>query len=513
MPLSDAHIKALEEALSEAICDLSNQTKEVSDPVRQLGETLLRQNSVAAALSGSVPIATLPSRPAAAVGTFLRIITVNDSYILDNYPRVASAVQEARASASELDAVVTSVMNGDFVSPSQLTALDGGRAMVQGLNHAQIEFLCLGNHEFDLPHKLLKKALGHFHGTCLNSNAEAEALAHLPKFARLPVGSHTAVLAGLCIADPSIYLPGHGFDSKPLDQAAIAVWDQAKLTADRTKSIFVPLTHQTVAADKALAEALGTHAELRGRVPAVLGGHEHEMFIDSLGPTTIVKVGQDCQRIGVVDVYWEADGTVRSAVHVLPAANFAPDPSAAAFVAKQDALMRDTLDIAITTLPEPLSSNDVRFKAGGMSTFLMSLVKRALRSAGVQIAIVQAGDVRGRADYPAGPFTLRQLFAELAFENPMAVCQLPGRVIAETVKQTYSSPLPSPRLLHFDAGVVLNAEHEVLEADGAPPACKCSPRRPPPLACRCSRPTAHPSIQSACTPLLSRSTPSPAWTP
>ena len=207
--LSRAQLDALEDRLGWALNKLREEERP-TDPARRVAELLLQQPD-----SGG---ANLPPRPAGASGTFLRVITVNDSYTLANYARVASAVNEARESARRLDCVVTSTMNGDFLSPSQLTALDGGRAMIDGLNHAQIEFLCLGNHEFDVPHKNLRKALGGFRGTCLNSNCETEALAHLPRFARLRVGERVAVFAGLCIADPSIYLPGHGFGSAVADR-------------------------------------------------------------------------------------------------------------------------------------------------------------------------------------------------------------------------------------------------------------------------------------------------------
>jgi hypothetical protein len=85
-----------------------------------------------------------PPRPKAAVGTFLRIITINDVYKLDNYPRVATAVESARSSMADLDCVVSSHLNGDFLSPCTLTALDGGKVMSEAVNHACIDFVCLG---------------------------------------------------------------------------------------------------------------------------------------------------------------------------------------------------------------------------------------------------------------------------------------------------------------------------------------------------------------------------------
>jgi len=52
----------------------------------------------------------LPPRPGGALGTWLRILTINDVYSLGNYPRVASAVRLAREKAAKEDCVVVSTL-------------------------------------------------------------------------------------------------------------------------------------------------------------------------------------------------------------------------------------------------------------------------------------------------------------------------------------------------------------------------------------------------------------------
>ena len=104
------------------------------------------------------------TRPPDAVGTFLRMIMINDVYILDNYPRFASAVVQARELCESQNCVVTSHINGDFLSPCIHTALDGGTTMMQALNYAQLDYACLGNHEFDMNKKQLQVRLPIFKG-------------------------------------------------------------------------------------------------------------------------------------------------------------------------------------------------------------------------------------------------------------------------------------------------------------------------------------------------------------
>ena len=92
------------------------------------------------------------------------MIMINDVYILDNYPKLAAAVVMARKLSESQNCVVTSHLNGDFLSPCIHTALDGGTTMMQALNYAKLDYACLGNHEFDMNKKQLQVRLPIFTG-------------------------------------------------------------------------------------------------------------------------------------------------------------------------------------------------------------------------------------------------------------------------------------------------------------------------------------------------------------
>lgn len=100
-----------------------------------------------AAAFGQVPAAgstCVPPRPEDAVGTFLRMVTINDIYILANYPKVASALAACRTAAAPLDCVVTSHLNGDFLSPCIYSSLDSGKAMMDGAQPDEYRVCLLG---------------------------------------------------------------------------------------------------------------------------------------------------------------------------------------------------------------------------------------------------------------------------------------------------------------------------------------------------------------------------------
>jgi 2',3'-cyclic-nucleotide 2'-phosphodiesterase (5'-nucleotidase family) len=424
-------------------------------------------------------------RPPTAVGTFLRMITVNDVYKLDNYPYLASAVNAARSTAKDVDCVVTSHLPGDFVSPALITSLDGGRAMIEGMNLAQIDYACLGNHEFDLGFEGLASVVKGFRGTIINSNVTHPLFTHelMPRFATVRVGERWCVYGGFLTDDRSIYAPSRTPNAAPIAASCAELWEAActELRADgrlgpsELPALFVPMTHQLTPLDRQTAQALAKHPQLGARMPVILGGHDHEVFIDEAGKTIILKVGADAERIGIVDIWWTAEGVLSSSVSLLPAKLFPPEPTAQAFSKKTEAFIRETMDVTIATLPAPMSSKQVRFEESDMATFLLSLLKKGLHSDGVEMVILQGGAVRAGKDYAAGPFTIGDLFNELAFETHQAIIELPGHIIADSVANTRALPKPAPNFLHLDSECVVEQRgeggevtHALVKIDGQP---------------------------------------------
>lgn len=410
----------------------------------------------------------LPPRPVGAVGTFLRVVTINDVYDLKNYARAASAVRAARASAKELDCVVTSHLNGDFLSPCVISALDGGRVMMQGLNVAEIDYVCLGNHEFDMGFDTLRDRLKLFKGKCINSNISNPQLSHLPRYHTVKVGYRTALLAGFCTDDVGIYLPKNRPTAVPIIDACIKVWNEAQMTLGLTPDVFLPMTHQDLQEDLATAQAFSDHPQLESRTPVILAGHDHTPSYEMAGNTMVVKVGLDAENIGIVDIWWTADGTLNSSCTVKKAAEFPEEPVAAAFVAKQKAFLEDSMGVAISWIPEQCSSRMVRYEPSGVATFLMDQIKRGLASNGVELVLIHGGAVRGKADYKPGPFTMGNLYAEFGFPTEQAIVEIKGQIIADSIRNSRSGEGEKPCFLHTDSGAVVSDNHHLVTVNNQP---------------------------------------------
>jgi len=71
----------------------------------------------------------------------IRIVAINDVYELRNLPRLQTFLSRLSTTPSAV------VLAGDFLSPSTLSSIDGGRGMVATLRAAGVTHASLGNHE------------------------------------------------------------------------------------------------------------------------------------------------------------------------------------------------------------------------------------------------------------------------------------------------------------------------------------------------------------------------------
>jgi len=98
----------------------------------------------------------------------LTLVAVNDVYDLEHLPKLRTLVDAVKAERA--GGTVITTLAGDFLSPSVLSSLDRGRGMVQVLNAVGIGYACFGNHEADVGLKALRKRIGEFSATLINSN-------------------------------------------------------------------------------------------------------------------------------------------------------------------------------------------------------------------------------------------------------------------------------------------------------------------------------------------------------
>ena len=400
-------------------------------------------------------------------GPRLRLVCVNDVYTLENLPRLATLVRSF-AETDRADVLVTTLA-GDFLAPSLLSSLDAGRGMVDCMNAIPITHVTFGNHEDDVPLAELRKRVTELAGTWLATNVPRFSPA-LPRSQVLevaaPGGARVRVgLVGVVTRDPSLYrdVP---FGSSGLDPAnESALREAARLRTDERCDVVIPLTHQPIEDDRALAASA-----LPLPFPVIVGGHEHDLFVERVAGSMIVKAGADAVRAIVVDLAWSpsrADaGAPAVSVRVVEVAGFAEDAPLRVRVDAHMAAVRALSGATLLTIPvgETLSSIGARARQTTLGALFCSLLRDAFEA---DAALLNGGGLRGAREYRRA-LTYADLEAEVPFENEIVVARLPGRVLAEAVEASRAhAPSESGGFLQVDDRMSFERER-LVTVDGAP---------------------------------------------
>lgn len=412
----------------------------------------------------------------------LRIVSVNDVYELDNLPRLRSLIDRRRAEHG--GGAFLTTLNGDFLSPSILSGMDRGRSMVSVLNSLPISHVCFGNHEADLKMEELVERTQEFEGVWLNSN--------VPDFQpSLPVsdvveataddGSKVRVgLLGLLLSEKKVFRKDL-FRGLAIEDVMVAAEREVATLRQRGASAVVALTHQSLAADEALAAS--------GLVQLVLGGHEHEVILSTPDGCTVpvVKAGSDAHTAAVVDVrFGAAGGGAITGIEVRfePVGEHAPDPALQAAVDAHMQVVRALEREVVCTvddmppLPgapagpagrEVLSSVGTRFGQTSVGALLTTCLREEMN---VDVATINGGSIKGNRAYEGGAISYLALQQELPFPTKMVAVPMPGHVLQAAVSHSrFGEPTDERRaFLQLDRGVAVDegAGNAITHVAGAP---------------------------------------------
>ncbi len=408
-------------------------------------------------------------RTATTRGPSLRIICVNDVYILENFPRLRTLVLRA-AEEDPADLLLVSLA-GDFVSPSLLSSLDLGRGMIDCMNAVPITHVIFGNHEDDLPIDALQERVREFRGTWLSTNLGFDPPLPATQILHLGGGDKRPVrvgLLGVVMHDPTIYRgrPFGGFPLLPANETALCT--AARLVEREGCACVIPFTHQDIASDRALIRAQASPP-----FPVLIGGHEHAVFLEQIGATWLVKAGSDAVHAAVVDLRWPEEAPEAGApdlpevqVRLLDVADFEED---APLRARVDGHMKAVRELEAATLlvldpGQTLSSVGTRERQTSLGELLCSRLRDALDA---EVALFNGGGIRAGRDYERR-FTYGDLKAEVPFDNEIVVARLPGAVLREAVDFSRSRGVSGGFLQVDDRTRMDLGAHRIVEVAGAP---------------------------------------------
>jgi len=341
-----------------------------------------------------------PSSPRARAP--LTILQVNDVYSTVPVDGPASAGGVARVATLKQNLTAAGrtpllVLAGDFLSPSVASSVFKGEQMVAALNAAGLDLATLGNHEFDFGVDVLLQRMREAKWQWVISNV---------------IDTNTG---------------------KPIGGAAPYI--VRTFGALKVGFIGLVLTTDEISRDKL------THVKLVERFPDidfVVGGHEHYPITATEGRAFISKAGSDAKFVARIDIDRRPSGTVERFYELVPITSALPDePKTAEVVASYESRLGTELDTVVGRSTVPLDADTVRLRAA--ETNLGDLVADAIRDdAKADIAIVNAGSVRGDRVYPAGPLTRRTLVEIHPFGGVICKVAVPATVIMQALNNGVS---------------------------------------------------------------------------
>lgn len=394
----------------------------------------------------------------------LRLVHFSDVYELRNLPRLQTFL-------SQLDPrpdVVT--LGGDFLSPSTLSALDGGKGMVQTLRAVGVTHAMLGNHEADLKLPRLQKRLNELIGKdniiFINSNVLGSQYPPAAFLQSPPIVPYSIVeteckrvkiaMLGL-MSDESVTFRDGTFRGAPIQNVCYTVQNyynglvlgksisnpnEPKYNAtdsSETVDLVLPLTHEGNKRDIELAHFMldqGMGSTL------ILGGHDHEPIHEVVkkgeDSIHILKGRYDAQMVNLVDLEFQIqeESETNTATKVklsrvetqLIELNnnelYPPSEIVSHIVDSHMAMLtslehEDVLD-ASTFLPPgvSLSSVGTRYQQTTVGGIFCLAMKEELEA---DVAVINGSAIKGNMEYPRSVMNYMQLKRELPFPTKMIV--------------------------------------------------------------------------------------------
>lgn len=194
------------------------------------------------------------------------------------------------------------VLSGDFLSPSVIGTLKyegktiAGKQMVEVMNALGVDWVCFGNHEFDLKEADLISRINESKFNWLNTNAWYVKGNQTINFSKHVNGAEQEFLRtkifefeGVKVGMFGVVLPSNKKSFVAYDdffESAKKAYNELKTQCD----FVVALTHLNKVDDRKLAEMLPD-------VKILLGGHDHDNMYEKIGNVVLAKADANAKTV------------------------------------------------------------------------------------------------------------------------------------------------------------------------------------------------------------------------
>ena len=403
---------------------------------------MLRRDRVLRLLVATLLLAAACASPLRPLGPLaepqvrLTLLQINDVYTLEpvdqgrrgGFARLATLIQRIRRD----NPATLFALAGDTISPAVASTLLRGEQMIAGLNAIGLDLATFGNHEFDFGPAVLLDRIRESRFTWVSSNV-------LDRRTGRPFGAAQPdvflTLEGVRIGVLGLTTPAAAATSSPgpdveiREPIAVARAVSGELRR-RGAQLVVAVTHQDMAADRAMAAAPGVEIDV------VIGGHEHEPLVAEEGRTLITKAGADARYLVQIDLWFGGDGRLRErswTFHEV-SVRIPPDPRVAQVVDAYAARLGRELDVVVgrTAVPLEARRGPTRTQETNLGDFVADAMRARMKT---EVALVNGGGIRGDRVVPPGPLTRRDVAGLLPFGNVVMVVEVTGQALRAALEQ------------------------------------------------------------------------------
>ena len=392
---------------------------------------------IAGLLTGLIAFAPLAAT--AEESTTLRIILTGDHYILPakngrgGFAKLATVVKQERAGAEH--SIV--VHSGDAYSPSLMSGILKGAQIVDMLNTVGLDYMVLGNHEWDFGEDILRERIWESNFAVLASNAvdgDGLPIDGTVRTAMVNVGPFRVGIMGLLTTNTKVI-------SNAVNDEFLPVVATAKVLAKELKgqgaNLIIALAHIDVLEDQELLDS--------GIVDVLLSGHDHNSISWDDGRSVWMEAGEDSEKVGVMDLKmtsyekrgkkrfkWEAD------MRMVDTLNVSEDAAVTAKIEEYNNLLSKELDIKIGKTITELDSRKKIVRGGEAA--IGNLIADAMREGvDAEIGFANGGGIRAKKIYtPGTTITRGDILTELPFGNVVVKLELSGAQIWEALENGVS---------------------------------------------------------------------------
>jgi 5'-nucleotidase len=414
--------------------------------------------SVVSGFSRTVFAQDFAARAAAPV-TFLQINDVYTTVPVDGLGGLAR-VATLKQNLAKAGRTPFLVIAGDFLSPSVASSVFKGEHMVAALNAAGLDLAAIGNHEFDFGDDVLIQRMHESTFQWVVSNVvdtnTGKPIGDAAPFVVKTFGTLKVGFIGLCLNTGEI--TGDTLTHTRIIDPLTAAGQYLPILKRAGATVFVAVTHLTIADDRALVEKFP-------ELDLIIGGHEHYLITTAEGRSFISKAGSDAKFVARIDVNQRPGGSVERFYELIPITSAIPDdPRTRDVIAGYEARLGTALDATVGTTRVPLDGLSLHLRAS--ETNLGNLVADAIRAdANADIAILNSGSVRGDRIFPAGPLTRRTLVEIQPFNNVICTLALPGRVVLEALNHGVSKLPATDGRFPQVSGLTMAVDQRALAGD------------------------------------------------